>query len=178
MRVACRYQLEALERAVRGNTLAFLETGSGKTLIAVMLLRAYAHRVRRPDSRRFAVFLVPTVVPMGQQARVVDSTSPAPLLLPPALDPLPPLLPAAELVPEKEGAKLASSRLREEGRSRRAHAGKGRGAAGEIAPERGGEKGRKRWRRGSRWRRNRREREGGIKKRGGWEEADSGSQVV
>nr|BAC84896.1 hypothetical protein [Oryza sativa Japonica Group]BAD31987.1 hypothetical protein [Oryza sativa Japonica Group] len=34
---------------------------------------------------------------MGQQARVVDSTSPAPLLLPPALDPLPPLLPAAEL---------------------------------------------------------------------------------
>uniref|UniRef100_A0A0E0NXL7 Dicer-like protein n=1 Tax=Oryza rufipogon TaxID=4529 RepID=A0A0E0NXL7_ORYRU len=63
------YQLEALERAVRGNTLAFLETGSGKTLIAVMLLRAYAHRVRRPDSRRFAVFLVPTVVLVGQQAR-------------------------------------------------------------------------------------------------------------
>jgi endoribonuclease Dicer len=66
------YQLEALERAVRGNTLAFLETGSGKTLIAVMLLRAYAHRVRRPDSRRFAVFLVPTVVLVGQQARVVE----------------------------------------------------------------------------------------------------------
>uniref|UniRef100_A0A0E0KFW1 Uncharacterized protein n=1 Tax=Oryza punctata TaxID=4537 RepID=A0A0E0KFW1_ORYPU len=66
------YQLEALERAVRGNTVAFLETGSGKTLIAVMLLRAYAHRVRRPDSRRFAVFLVPTVVLVGQQARVVE----------------------------------------------------------------------------------------------------------
>uniref|UniRef100_A0A0D3FKT3 Uncharacterized protein n=1 Tax=Oryza barthii TaxID=65489 RepID=A0A0D3FKT3_9ORYZ len=37
-----------------------------------MLLRAYAHRVRRPDSRRFAVFLVPTVVLVGQQARVVE----------------------------------------------------------------------------------------------------------
>ncbi|KAG8062664.1 hypothetical protein GUJ93_ZPchr0003g16779 [Zizania palustris] len=67
------YQLEALERAVRGNTLAFLETGAGKTLIAVMLLRAYAHRVRRPESRRFAVFLVPTVVLVGQQASVVQA---------------------------------------------------------------------------------------------------------
>uniref|UniRef100_A0A0D9VVX7 Uncharacterized protein n=1 Tax=Leersia perrieri TaxID=77586 RepID=A0A0D9VVX7_9ORYZ len=65
--------LEALERAVQGNTLAFLETGAGKTLIAVMLLRAYAHRVRRPASRRFAVFLVPTVVLVGQQARVVEA---------------------------------------------------------------------------------------------------------
>nr|TKV94982.1 hypothetical protein SEVIR_9G331900v2 [Setaria viridis]TKV94983.1 hypothetical protein SEVIR_9G331900v2 [Setaria viridis] len=40
-----RYQLEALERAVAGNTVAFLETGAGKTLIAVLLLRAYAHRI-------------------------------------------------------------------------------------------------------------------------------------
>ncbi|GJM95795.1 hypothetical protein PR202_ga12573 [Eleusine coracana subsp. coracana] len=70
------YQLEALERAVRGNTLAFLETGAGKTLIAVLLLRAYAHRIRRgpePGPRSFAVFLVPTVVLVGQQARVVEA---------------------------------------------------------------------------------------------------------
>ncbi|KAF0920587.1 hypothetical protein E2562_035731 [Oryza meyeriana var. granulata] len=67
------YQLEALERAVRGNTLVFLATGAGKTLIAVMLLRAYAHRLRRPEWRRFAVFLVPTVVLVGQQARVVQA---------------------------------------------------------------------------------------------------------
>ncbi|TVU03862.1 hypothetical protein EJB05_50575 [Eragrostis curvula] len=67
------YQLEALERAKRGNTVAFLETGAGKTLIAVMLLHAYAHRVRRPESRSFAVFLVPTVVLVGQQAGVVEA---------------------------------------------------------------------------------------------------------
>ncbi|KAL6878157.1 hypothetical protein ACP4OV_012327 [Aristida adscensionis] len=67
------YQLEALERAVRGNTVAFLETGAGKTLIAVLLLRAFAHRVRRPGSRAFAVFLVPTVVLVGQQAGVVEA---------------------------------------------------------------------------------------------------------
>nr|CAD1820290.1 unnamed protein product [Ananas comosus var. bracteatus] len=59
------YQLEALERAVRQNTIVFLETGSGKTLIAVMLLRAYAHAIRKP-SRRIAIFLVPTVVLVSQ----------------------------------------------------------------------------------------------------------------
>jgi endoribonuclease Dicer len=35
-----RYQLEALERVMHGNTVAFLETGAGKTLIAVLLLCA------------------------------------------------------------------------------------------------------------------------------------------
>ncbi|WVZ59750.1 hypothetical protein U9M48_009852 [Paspalum notatum var. saurae] len=67
------YQQEALERALAGNTLAFLETGSGKTLIAVLLLRAYAHRIRSTQPPSFAVFLVPTVVLVGQQARVVQA---------------------------------------------------------------------------------------------------------
>ncbi|KAM0928777.1 hypothetical protein ACQ4PT_001981 [Festuca glaucescens] len=66
------YQLEALERAVAGNTVTFLETGAGKTLIAVLLLRSYAHRIRLP-AREFAVFLVPTVVLVEQQARVVEA---------------------------------------------------------------------------------------------------------
>jgi len=66
------YQLEALERAVGGNTVTFLETGAGKTLIAVLLLRSYAHRIRRP-ALGFAVFLVPTVLLVEQQARVVEA---------------------------------------------------------------------------------------------------------
>ncbi|KAF8722027.1 hypothetical protein HU200_022652 [Digitaria exilis] len=70
---ARRYQLEALERALAGNTVAFLETGAGKTLIAVMLLRAYAGRIRSSPPPCFAVFLVPTVVLVGQQARVVEA---------------------------------------------------------------------------------------------------------
>lgn len=51
--------------AMEKNTIVFLETGSGKTLIAVMLLRSYAHLLRKPSSS-LAVFLVPTVVLVSQ----------------------------------------------------------------------------------------------------------------
>ncbi|KAL5062982.1 hypothetical protein RYX36_024719 [Vicia faba] len=61
------YQLEALDRAIRENTIVYLETGSGKTLIAIMLLRSYAHHLRKP-SPYIAVFLVPKVVLVSQQA--------------------------------------------------------------------------------------------------------------
>lgn len=64
------YQLEALEKAIRQNTIVYLETGSGKTLIAVMLLRSYAYLLRKP-SPYIAVFLVPSVVLVTQQAEVV-----------------------------------------------------------------------------------------------------------
>ena len=60
------YQLEALEKSMKQNTIVFLETGSGKTLIAVMLLRSYAHLIRRPKQSSIAVFLVPTVVLVTQ----------------------------------------------------------------------------------------------------------------
>lgn len=60
------YQLEALETALKQNTIVYLETGSGKTLIAIMLLRSYAYLLRKP-SPYIAVFLVPTVVLVTQQ---------------------------------------------------------------------------------------------------------------
>lgn len=59
------YQMEALEKAIKQNTIVFLETGSGKTLIAIMLLRSYAYFLRKP-SPYIAVFLVPTVVLVTQ----------------------------------------------------------------------------------------------------------------
>ncbi|KAK4359766.1 hypothetical protein RND71_021995 [Anisodus tanguticus] len=65
------YQLEALETALKQNTIVYLETGSGKTLIAIMLLRSYAYLLRKP-SPYIAVFLVPTVVLVTQQG---DSVS-------------------------------------------------------------------------------------------------------
>ncbi|KAL4318063.1 hypothetical protein GQ457_18G021210 [Hibiscus cannabinus] len=65
------YQVEALEKALKQNTIAYLETGSGKTLIAIMLLRSYAYLIRKP-SPFFAVFLVPQVVLVKQQADAVE----------------------------------------------------------------------------------------------------------
>ncbi|XP_031279444.1 endoribonuclease Dicer homolog 2-like, partial [Pistacia vera] len=64
------YQLEALEKALKQNTIVFLETGSGKTLIAIMLLRSYAYFLRKP-SPYIAVFLVPQVVLVSQQAEAI-----------------------------------------------------------------------------------------------------------
>ncbi|CAH9091576.1 unnamed protein product [Cuscuta epithymum] len=64
------YQLEALEKAIKQNTIVFLETGSGKTLIAIMLLRSFAHLLRKP-SPYIAVFLVPTVVLVTQQGEAI-----------------------------------------------------------------------------------------------------------
>ncbi|KAK9292106.1 hypothetical protein L1049_020064 [Liquidambar formosana] len=64
------YQLDALEKAINQNTIVFLETGSGKTLIAIMLLRSYAYLLRKP-SPFHAIFLVPQVVLVSQQAEVV-----------------------------------------------------------------------------------------------------------
>lgn len=61
----CSYQVEALEKAMKQNTIVYLETGSGKTLIAIMLLRSYAYLFRKP-SPCFSVFLVPQVVLVTQ----------------------------------------------------------------------------------------------------------------
>ncbi|CAI0436579.1 unnamed protein product [Linum tenue] len=66
------YQLEALQVAIRQNTISFLETGSGKTLVAIMLLRHYAPFLRKP-SPFIAVFLVPQVVLVRQQAEAVKA---------------------------------------------------------------------------------------------------------
>ncbi|XP_024024528.1 endoribonuclease Dicer homolog 2 isoform X2 [Morus notabilis] len=65
------YQLEALESGIKQNTIVFLETGSGKTLIAIMLLRSYAHLLRKP-SPFISVFLVPQVVLVPQQAKALE----------------------------------------------------------------------------------------------------------
>ncbi|KAL6134902.1 hypothetical protein ACLB2K_067130 [Fragaria x ananassa] len=64
------YQLEALDAAIKCNTIVFLETGSGKTLIAIMLLRSYSHMLRKP-SPFISIFLVPQVPMVKQQADAV-----------------------------------------------------------------------------------------------------------
>ncbi|MFS7938541.1 putative P-loop containing nucleoside triphosphate hydrolase [Helianthus anomalus] len=51
------YQIEALAQAIKENTIVFLGMGSGKTLIAIMLLCHYAYLLKKP-SPCIAVFLV------------------------------------------------------------------------------------------------------------------------
>ncbi|XP_010485668.1 PREDICTED: endoribonuclease Dicer homolog 2-like isoform X2 [Camelina sativa] len=70
LQFARSYQVEALDKAINQNTIVFLETGSGKTLIAIMLLRNYAYLFRKP-SPSFSVFLVPQVVLVTQQAEAL-----------------------------------------------------------------------------------------------------------
>ncbi|GIY47027.1 endoribonuclease Dicer [Caerostris darwini] len=68
------YQIEILEIARRQNTIACLGTGTGKTFIAVMLIRESATEVRKPydeDGKRI-FFLVPTVPLVTQQAKTIS----------------------------------------------------------------------------------------------------------
>lgn len=58
---ARQYQLDVLEQAKKRNTIAFLETGAGKTLIAVLLIRSVFNDLQGQNKKLLAVFLVPKV---------------------------------------------------------------------------------------------------------------------
>ncbi|KAL8687466.1 MAG: hypothetical protein Q9218_006367 [Villophora microphyllina] len=70
------YQLELFERAKKQNTIAVLDTGSGKTLIAVLLLRHILDQELEDRSMgkkpRIAFFLVDSVALVFQQWRVLE----------------------------------------------------------------------------------------------------------
>ncbi|KAL2346622.1 hypothetical protein Fmac_000622 [Flemingia macrophylla] len=62
-----RYQIEVLEVARQRNTIAVLDTGSGKTLIAVMLLKEVGQAIKASGVKRLIVFMAPTVHLVNQQ---------------------------------------------------------------------------------------------------------------
>ncbi|VAH04530.1 unnamed protein product [Triticum turgidum subsp. durum] len=67
-----RYQVEVFEAALQGNTIAVLDTGSGKTMVAVLLARHHVGRVRAGEvPRRIVFFLAPTVHLVHQQVEVI-----------------------------------------------------------------------------------------------------------
>lgn len=68
---ARQYQLDVLEQAKKRNTIAFLETGAGKTLIAVLLIRSVFNDLQGQNKKLLAVFLVPKVPLVYQQAEVI-----------------------------------------------------------------------------------------------------------
>ncbi|CAM8960945.1 unnamed protein product [Rhodiola kirilowii] len=68
---ARQYQLDVLNQARSKNTIAFLETGAGKTLIAVLLIKSINDDLKKLDKKMLAVFLVPKVPLVYQQAEVI-----------------------------------------------------------------------------------------------------------
>ena len=56
------YQVELLEVALKSNTIVCLGTGTGKTFIAVLLIKEFAHTVVKPISEggQRIVFIVPS----------------------------------------------------------------------------------------------------------------------
>jgi hypothetical protein len=65
-----QYQLELYQRAKESNIIAVLDTGTGKTLIALLILKHMA-----AISDKFSVFLVPTVPLVSQQAAYLSLNS-------------------------------------------------------------------------------------------------------
>ncbi|XVF35510.1 hypothetical protein REPUB_Repub18cG0151900 [Reevesia pubescens] len=72
-KIARKYQLELCKIAMEENIIVYLETGCGKTHIAVLLIYELGHLIRKPQ-KRICIFLAPTVVLVQQQGRVIEDS--------------------------------------------------------------------------------------------------------
>ncbi|KAF8932138.1 hypothetical protein EDD21DRAFT_378171 [Dissophora ornata] len=76
-----QYQLELFRKALKSNIIAVMDTGSGKTLVAVMLIREMMQREqdaqRSPAERKICFFVVNNVPLVMQQASVIRANSAA-----------------------------------------------------------------------------------------------------
>ncbi|XP_026211512.1 endoribonuclease Dicer isoform X2 [Anabas testudineus] len=72
-----KYQVELLEAALEHNTIVCLNTGSGKTFIAVLLTKELSHQIRGhyQENARRTVFLMNTALSVVQQAAAVRTHS-------------------------------------------------------------------------------------------------------
>ena len=69
-----QYQEEIFEKAVHGNVIAALDTGSGKTLISTLLIKWVS--TRGDAHNKLVVFLVPKVALAQQQSAFIAKHSP------------------------------------------------------------------------------------------------------
>jgi endoribonuclease Dicer len=75
------YQWDLFQIAKKTNTIAYLDTGSGKTFIAVLLVKEKQHQLGEVESepsadmfskRKWTIFLAPKVPLVLQQAEVLE----------------------------------------------------------------------------------------------------------
>lgn len=70
------YQKYVIEFAKKSNCICFLETGAGKTMIAVELIRYFLSKSSRKGTntnKRYCVFLAPTNPLVQQQFKIFES---------------------------------------------------------------------------------------------------------
>ncbi|KAL6973936.1 endoribonuclease Dicer [Sarracenia purpurea var. burkii] len=73
-KIARKYQTDFCKKALGENIIVYLETGCGKTHIAVLLMYEMRNLIKKPQ-KHICVFLAPTVALVQQQAKVIrDST--------------------------------------------------------------------------------------------------------